>query len=80
MKMATNDHHHTKLLTSITLIIFLLIFFVHPSLSIRDGVRAGADQGKVEMDMVELDYVKDPGANTRHLPAPKSPKPAGVGG
>ncbi|CAN1178008.1 hypothetical protein LINPERPRIM_LOCUS8691 [Linum perenne] len=75
--MAARDHH-IQLIVTLSLVFLLLI---HPSLSIPDGFRvlAAAHQGNVEMMDVELDYAKDPGANTKHLPGPKTPRPGVVG-
>ncbi|CAI0408809.1 unnamed protein product [Linum tenue] len=75
---------HSKLI----IIVFLLqLISTNPAISMAAAAADHLANPQVsyqmrkllQMDLV-LDYEKDPGANTKHLPGPKPPTKPGVGG
>ncbi|CAL1373645.1 unnamed protein product [Linum trigynum] len=72
---------HSKL---IIIVFLLLLISTNPPISMAAAAAdhlANPQMRKLllQMDLV-LDYEKDPGANTKHLPGPKPPTKPGVGG
>ncbi|CAL1386570.1 unnamed protein product [Linum trigynum] len=69
-----------KMATLVVVVFLLLLLLItNPSISMADGLQADhlVRRKLLQMDLVLLDYEKDPGANTKHLPGPSKP---GVGG